>query len=516
MAKLLTAEEAIQLIPDNATVLVNPVPAEEVFGAFDSVFERTGHPKDLTLVYSAGLGPWSAERKGMNHFAYPGMLKRVIGAHFGLNHALVQMIANNECEAYNLPQGVMAQLYRAIAAGQPGLATHFGLGTFVDPRIEGGKMNERTQSCEDLIELVQIAGQEMLLYKSFPVDVGIVRGTAADPRGNITNEDEAIPLDNIEVAMAAKNTGGIVIAQVAQLLDTHAIPHNVEVPGVFVDYVVVATSPELHPHTLFVQHDDAFVGKVRVALDKEMQPVAMGTEKIIARRALQEIRQGMNVNLGVGIAMEVASVAFEEGMLDSLCLNTEVGVFGGLPERGFNFGPAKNPEAFVSQAQMFDFYDGGGLDITCVGFAQVDQAGNVNVSKLGNRVIGCGGFINLTQSTHKVIFCGEFTAGGLKLSVDGGRVSIVQEGKVPKFIEAVQQITFSGGNAVTREQDIMYVTERCVFRLTPEGLVLAEVAPGIDIERDIIAHMNFAPIVPDDVPLMDAAIFQEGTMAAAQ
>ena len=512
MAKIVTADEAIGGIPDGSTVLVNPMPSEEVYGAFGRVFEAKGHPRDLTVVWAAGLGPFSAERKGMNHFAYPGMTKRMIAGHVGLNHLVIAMIAGNQCEAYNLPQGVMTQLYREIAAHRPGLITTIGLGTFVDPRIEGGKMNERTRNAEDLVEVVHIGGQEALFYKTFHVDVGLVRGTTADPNGNLTCEDEALLMGDLDVAMAAKNCGGFVIAQVARVSDTPANPHYVSVPGILVDYVVVATSRKTHPHTLFSEHEPSFTGAVRAPLDKEVAPLPLNLEKVICRRAALELRPNMLVNLGVGIPMGVASVANEEGMLDTLTMTTEIGVIGGLPERGFNFGPARNPVAFITQPQMFDFYDGGGLDLTCVGLAQVDRQGNVNVSKLGSKLIGSGGFIDITQSARKCLFCGEFTAGGLETVIDNGKLVIRQEGKAVKFVDAVQQITFSGKTAAAKNQEVLFITERCVFKLTRDGLLLMEIAPGVDLESQILTRMQFKPVIPDPLPLMNPAIYREAPM----
>jgi propionate CoA-transferase len=512
MARILTSDEAVRLIPDGATVAVNPLPTEDVFSAFGRVFEATGAPRDLTIVWTAGIGPFTEERKGMNHFAYPGMVKRLVGGHYGLNPLLGKMVAANEVEAYNLPQGAISQLYREIAAKRSGLFTTVGLGTFVDPRLEGGKVNERTKTCEDLVELINIGGEELLRYKSFPLHVGLIRGSSADPQGNITNEDDAFTMESLELAMAVKNCGGFVIAQVAKLLDDPANPHAVCVPGIFVDYVVVASSKELHPHTLFVQEDPSYTGKVRVSLDDEFKPVPLCAEKVICRRAAMELRPDTNVNLGVGIPMGVAHVAFEEGMLNRITFNTEVGAIGGLPEGGRNFGPAKNPSAFMSQTQMFDFYDGGGLDLACIGLAQADADGNVNVSKLGPRLIGSGGFINITQSAKECIFCGEFRAGGLDTVVEDGKVVIRREGKTTKFMKTVQQITFSGALARKQAHSVLFITERCVFRLAPEGLVLAEVAPGIDIERDILGQMEFKPIVPTTVPLMDARIFADRVM----
>ncbi|HOE66956.1 MAG TPA: CoA-transferase [Candidatus Hydrogenedentes bacterium] len=515
MATVVSAREAIANIPDGATVLVNPVAIEEVFSAVEESFLETGRPSGLTFVWSAGIGPFSDEPRGLNHFGHAGLAKRYIGGHFGLNHKVVKLIAANQVEAYNLPQGTLAQLYRGIAAKRTGLLTTVGLGTFVDPRIEGGKLNNRTRNAEDLVELVRLNGEEMLLYKAFPVHVGIIRGTAADPSGNITADDEAIVMEMLEVAMAVKNCGGFVIAQVEALLDAPAYPHHVRVPGLFVDYVVKASSPSMHPHTLFVERDPSYSGRQRVDLRQEAHPLPLSIEKIICRRAAMELRPGMSINLGVGIPMGVAAVAFEEKLLDSVTMNNEVGAVGGLPEGGKNFGPAKNPSAFLSQPQMFDFYDGGGLDLTCVGLAQADREGNVNVSKIGPKIIGCGGFIDITQSAQTCLFCGEFNAGARSAHVENGRLVIEQDGSIPKFVEAVEQITFSGSVARQRDKRILFITERCVFTLTRSGLELSEAAPGVDIQRDILDRMAFTPSVPATVPLMDARIFREAPMGLA-
>ena len=512
MAKIVSAEEAVGLIPDGGVVLVVPTPAEEIYPAFHRVFSRTGSPKDLTLIWAAGLGPFSTERRGMNHFAYPGMVKRVVAGHIGLNHEMMRMIAQEEVEAYNLPQGTLCQLYREIAAGRPGLITRVGLGTFVDPRVEGGKLNRRTRLCEDLVEVVSVAGEEMLRYKPFRPQVGIIRGTTADPEGNITIEDEPLCMENFEAAMAVANSGGIVIAQVERVSDQPAHPHAVRIPGIFVHYLVVATSRQAHPHTLFVEHDPAYTGGTRIDLNLEFQPLPLSAEKVICRRVALELGDARCINLGVGIPTSLASVAHEEGILDRLVLNTEIGVLGGLPQNGKNFGPAKNPSAFMSQAAMFDFYDGGGLDLTCVGLAQVDQVGNVNVSKIGPKIIGCGGFINITQSTKAVVFCGEFTAVGNRIAIQDGAVKILAEGKVRKFVNAVEQITFSGSVARRGPQKILFVTERCVFKLVPAGLQLTEIAPGVDLERDILGQMGFRPLIAPDLKTMDARIFQPPLM----
>ena len=514
MPEILTADEAARRVPDGATLAVVPMPSEALYPAFARVFDANGSPRDLTVVWTAGIGPFSVEARGMNHFAREGMVRRIIAGHIGLNHAIVDLVARDCIEAYNFPQGVLAQLYREIAAGRAGLITEIGLGTFVDPRLEGGKMNARTRACEDLVDVVEILGRDRLLYKAFPIHAALIRGTTADPAGNISVEDEALDMECLEAAMAARNSGGIVIAQVERLSDTPHRPHEVYVPGIFVNYIVVADSRQQHPHTMFVEHDPSYSGQARADLSEAVRPMPLNSEKVICRRAFLEMRAGMNVNLGVGIPMGVAQVAHEEGLLDRVTLNTEVGIIGGLPEGGKNFGPAKNPMAFLTQPSMFDFYDGGGLDLACLGMAQTDGDGNVNVSKLGPRLIGCGGFINITQSAKKCVFCGEFSAGGFDAAVEDGRLAIRREGKVAKFVTSVEQITFSGLQARDKAHEVLYVTERCVFQLVPEGLLLKEIAPGIDLQRDLLDRMQFTPIVPDDVPLMPEAIFRDAPMGA--
>lgn len=512
MSKVVSADEAVGRIRDGATVLIVPMPSEEVYPAFARVFKATGSPKDLTMLWAAGLGPFSMEAQGMNHFAVPGMVQRIIAAHIGLNHAVMRMVAMNQCEMYIWPQGTMCQWYREVAAKRPGLLTRVGLHTFIDPRVEGGKANERTRACEDLIEVVHLGGREMLWYKPMPIDVAVIRATTADPNGNLTCEDEALRMEIFEGALAAKNCGGIVIAQVTRVSDAPARPYEVIVPGIFVDHVVVAQTPEAHPHTLFVQRDDSYTGAVRADVSKELAAMPLNSEKVICRRAAMELKPGMVVNLGIGVPMEVAQVAAEERILDRITLTTEIGVIGGVPQGGKNFGPAKNPDAFISQAAMFDFYDGGGLDVTCVGMAEVDREGNVNVSRLGPKVIGSGGFVNITHASKKCLFCGEFDAGGAKTVIEDGRLVVRQHGQVAKFVEAVQQITFSGQTAREDGREVLYVTERCVFKLVPEGLLLVEVAPGVDIQRDILDRMAFRPIVPDAVATMPEAIFRDAPL----
>lgn len=507
MAVILTADEAVKRIPDGATAFLEAMPTEEVFPAFHRVYEATGSPKDLTVVWAAGIGPFSAEARGMNHFAHPGMVKRMILGHAGLNHKVVKVIAQNEVEAYNLPQGVVTQLFREIAAGRPGLITRVGLGTFVDPRIEGGKLNERTKACEDIVEVVEIGGREMLRYKPMKPDVAVVRGSTADPEGNITFENEALLMEALDAAMAARNSGGLVIVQVERLSDKPARPIDVRIPGIMVDIVVVATSRKTHPHTLFVDYDPSYIGDSRADLSSALEAMPLNPEKVICRRAFLELKKGNIVNLGVGIPMGVARVAQEEGVLNDITLTTEIGVVGGLPQGGKNFGPAQNPSAIMSQTTMFDFYDGGGLDITCVGMAQADPEGNVNVSKLGPNVIGAGGFINITQNAGEVLFCGEFSAVGTDIAVESGGLVIRADGKAVKFVEKVGQITFSGRIAREEGRKVLFITERCVFKLVKDGLMLIEVAPGVDLGKDILQRMHFKPMISPDLKPMDPKLF---------
>ena len=508
--KVVSAAEAVAIIRDRDMVatsgFVGVGTPEAIYLALAERFLATGRPRELGLLFAAA--PGDGKDKGLNRLAHDGLIRRAVGGHWSLVPKLGRMAAEGRIEAWNLPLGCVAQLFREIAGRRPGLLSRVGLGTFVDPRREGGKLNAR--STEDLVRVMEIGGQEWLFYEAFPVNVAIVRGTTADPEGNVSMEREALILDNLAIAMAAKASKGFVIAQVERLAAAGALPaKQVEVPGVLVDCVVVA-APEHHPQTFATSFNAAFSGQLRVPLDR-VPPLPLDERKVIARRCAMQLPMGGVVNLGIGMPEAVAAVAQEENLLEQVTLTAEPGIIGGLPQGGLDFGAAVNPSAIIAQNQQFDFYDGGGLDLAVLGLAQVDAAGHVNVSRFGGRFAGAGGFINITQNARALVFAGTFTAGGLAVEAADGRLRIVREGRSPKFIAAVEQVTFNGTLAAERGQAVLYVTERCVFRLTPAGLELVEVAPGVEPERDVLPLMGFRPIVREP-RRMDARLFRPERM----
>ena len=509
--KFVSAEEAVQLIADGDTVassgFVGAGVAEGLIGALERRFLDTGRPRDLTLVYAAGQG--DGQDRGLNRLAHVGLLKRVIGGHWGLMPKLGRLAMDNAIEAYNLPQGMVSQLFRAIAGKLPGVVSHVGIGTFVDPRFGGGKVSRR--ATEDLVDLIEIANERYLFYKTFPVNVALLRGTTADIDGNVTMEHEALYTDALQVASAVHNCGGVVIVQVGRIAERGTLnPRLVRVPGVMVDCVVEGR-PDDQRQTWASRHNPGFTGEVRVPA-QSMPPMPLNERKIIARRAAFELRPNSVVNLGIGVPEAVASVAAEEKVIDLLTLTTEAGAIGGIPGGGLDFGASTNMAALVDQPTQFDFYDGGGLDVAILGLAQADRQGNVNVSRFGSKLAGAGGFINISHNARKVVFAGTLTTGGLEVAVRHERLSIITEGQSRKFLEEVEQRTFSGPVAAAGRQPALFITERCVLALTPDGLELTEVAPGIDVERDVLAQLAFRPLIPQDPMVMDPRIFRPEPM----
>ena len=514
MATVISAEQLGGLVEDGNVVatdgFVGTGFAEEVAIALEDAFLRTGHPRDLTLVYAAGQG--DGKERGLNHFAQPGMVRRVIGGHWGLVPRLQALAIQNEIEAYNFPQGVISHMFRDIAAKKPRTITHVGLNTFVDPRLSGGKINSRTQ--EELVELVTFDQREYLAYKLPRIDVAIIRGTTTDPAGNITMEKEALTLEGLSVAMAARNSGGLVIVQVERLAAKGALhPRQVKIPGILVDYIVVA-QPENHSQTFATQYNPAYSCEVIAPLDA-LPILELDERKVIARRAAFELCAGDVVNLGIGMPEGVAAVAAEEGLLDRITLTTEPGTIGGVPAGGLDFGAASNMEALIDQPYQFDFYDGGGLNIAFLGLAQADRHGNLNVSKFGSRLAGAGGFINISQNAHKVVFMGTFMVGEASIRIGDGELHIDRDGHACKIVEHVEHITFSGQNAIQNQQQVLFVTERAVFQLASQGLELIEIAPGVDLQKDILAQMPFTPLMHPPIARMDTHIFQPGRVGLA-
>lgn len=512
---VVTAREATDLVPDGSTLLIggsgggHAVPQRFIDELATSYSER-GRPRDLVTVRVVGIGDFGDH--GFSQLALPGLMRRTIGSNIGNEPRLGALVAAGQLEAYSFPQGVLSQLIREIAAGRPGLVTHVGLGTFVDPRHTGGKQNDLAQ--EDLVEVVSLAGREWLFFRAFPIDVAVIRGTTADEDGSITMEEEAVRGEMLAMAMAAHNSGGIVIAQVKRLAASGSLPaRDVQVPGALVDYVLI--DPDQR-QTYATEYSPYFAGVLRQPATDGQPAIPLDERKVIARRSLLEFRRGDICNLGFGISQDIGRIAWEEGISQHLVLTVEQGIVGGVPVGGPDGGAGFNFQAMIDQPYMFDLYDGGGLDIASLSFAEVDQLGNVNVHAFEGRVRGPGGFPNISATTKRLNFVGTLTARGLAESVSNDGLRIIREGSLHKFVPEVREITFSGTLARDRGQEVRYITERAVFRLSEAGITLVEIAPGIEIERDVMAQMGFRPEIGHDLKEMDRRLFSEGLMGLAR
>ncbi len=512
--QFMSTAEAAQLILNDAYIgtvgflLIGA--AEEIWIEVEKRFLQAGEPRNLKLMWASGIGDGGTER-GLNHLCHEGLLQRLVGGHYALFPKVAPLINENKVAAYNFPQGVLCQLYREMAARRPGVLTHVGLGTFADPDVDGGKLNTAAQ--EELVEKLQIKGKDYLLYHSQPIDIAVIRGTEADEDGNISLRKEALTLEHLACAMAAHNNGGKVIVQVERVVKRGTIPpKEVVIPGIVVDVVAVVQDRKNHMQTGGTVYNEDFISSNAIyAL--EQKDVPLNIKKIIARRSAMEVQSDYVVlNYGIGTPEIIAEVLKEEGLSHLFTSSVEPGVIGGLARNGMDFGTALGPQAIIDEPYQFDFYDGGGVDCTFLGMAECDRRGNLNVSKFGPKIAGCGGFIDISQNAKRCVFCGTFTAGGLKVHTEDGRLVIDQEGKVKKFIHEVEQITLNGQLEGQKGKKITLVTERAVFELRPEGLVLTEIAPGISLERDILVQMDFTPLIAADLKEMDRRIFRDELM----
>lgn len=507
----LTAKEAADMIPNEARIgtcgFLLTGAAEEILIEIENRFLKTKSPQSLTLMWASGVGDGGSVR-GFNHLCHEGLLKKCIGGHYGLIRKMAPLITENKIEAYNFPQGVLCQMFRNMAAKKPGVLTHVGLGTFVDPDFGGGKLNGL--ATENIVTKLNVDGKDYLFYKSQQIDIALLRGTESDENGNISFRKEALTLEAISVAMAAKNNGGKVFVQVEKIVKNGTIdPKDVIIPGILVDYVVILADEKNHMQTAGTQFNEDFISS-RSVIDIPTKDFPLDERKIIARRAAMEIDKLDRVlNYGIGVPEGVAVILKEEGISEYFTASVEPGLIGGIALGGLNFGSALNPEAIIDEPYQFDFYDGGGIDVTFLGMAQCDLDGNLNASKFGSKVAGCGGFIDISQNAKKVVFCGTFTAGNLITKIFDGALSIIEEGSQKKFVKCVEQITFNGNYERLKDKKIIIITERAVFELKKTGLTLVEIAPGINLEKDVLANMDFIPVISEELKEMDSSLFFE-------
>lgn len=508
--RVVTPADAAALLEDGDTLLIggsgggHAVP-EALIAAVEQRFLAEGRPRGITSLHPVGLGDTATQ--GVSRFAHPGLLKRIVCGTYVDSPPIGDLAARDEIEAYTLPQGALSQLMREMASGRPGLITHVGLHTFVDPRQGGGRQSARAR--EPLVEVITLDGQEWLFYRPFKVDIAFLRGTTADEDGNVTMEQEAVFGEMISMAQATRRAGGVVVVQVRRLAKRGTLHAKlVKIPGILVDLVVVDPDPW---QTYETKYSPAYAGELRVP-DSEIAPLPFGQRKIIARRAAMELYPGAVCNLGSGISTGIATVAAEEGIVDEVTLTNEQGLIGGAPASGNDAGSSTNYAAMIDQPYQFDFYDGGGLDLAFLSFAETGPDGSVNVSRFGGRVIGFGGFINISQNARKVVFGGTFTAGGLEVAWPDGRTQIIREGRSPKFVAELQQTSYNGPYGRENGQEVVYVTERAVFQGGHDGLELIEIAQGVDLERDVLAQMGFRPRISPALHDMDARLFLEQPM----
>ncbi len=513
-ANFISAKEAAAKVKNGSTICTVAMTlvsaSESILKELETDFLETGHPSGLTLLHSCGQ---SDRKDGIQHLAHEGLVTRIIGSHWGLQPRWMEMIAGNQVEAYCLPQGQIAQLYRSMACGLPGKMSKVGLGTFIDPRIEGGKMNDRTKPLKDIVDIIQYDNEDYMFYKEVPIDVCIIRGTVCDEMGNLTTTEEAMKLEVLPAVLAAKRYGGRVIAQVKQVVQTGTInPKEVTVPGVFIDDIVVCENPmEDHRQTSSWYFDPSYCGQIRVPQDN-IQPAEFNERKFIARRGAQELYHGAVVNLGTGIPNDmVGKVCNEEGISDDIMITVESGIYGGVQAGGIDFGIGQNLYAMIGHHEQMDYYNGAGVDITYMGLGELGEDGSVNSTKMGPRCTGAGGFIDITQNAKKVVFLGTFTASGAKYDFSGGKLTILQEGKIHKMVKNIAQLSFNGPMAREKGQDVLIVTERAVFELCSEGVKLIEIAPGIDLQTQVLDLMEFKPIISSTLKEMDQSLFiQDG------
>ena len=481
---------------------------EALLAAVEQRFRSEGKPLGITSVSVVGVGDRIS--LGADHIGHEGLLRRAITSALVDSPRLVALAAADKIEAYTLPQGVLSQLMRDMAVGRPGLITKTGLGTFVDPRQQGARQSPRTPP--DFVEVVQLAGEEWLLFKPIPVNVAFLRGTTSDEDGNVTMEEEAVLGEMLAMAQATRRAGGIVVVQVKRMARRETLPpKQIRIPGILVDFVVV--DPEQR-QTYATYYDPSYSGELRIPAG-DIKPLPFGPRKVIVRRAAMELFPGAICNLGAGVSTGLSTIAAEEGLLDAVHLTNEQGIIGGAPITGRDSGGGQNFAAMIEQPAQFDFYDGGGLDLAFLSFAEVDADGNVNVSRFGDKIIGVGGFINIAQNAKCVVFNGTLTAGELDIGWDRGRTVIRKEGRHRKFVPKLEQICYSAAIGRAKGQVTLFVTERAVFRVGSDGLELIEIAPGLDAERDVIAQMGFRPRIARDLEVMDRRIFAAGKMDLA-